>query len=247
VEAVRGVNLQVQPGETLAVVGESGAGKSQLLHAVMGLLPRNALATGSVQFAGTQLLGQPAALLNRYRGSRIAMIFQDPMTSLNPLLTIGQQLTEVLTTHQHLKTPAARTKAIAMLEQVRINDASRRFDSYPHELSGGMRQRVMIAMALLCEPDLLIADEPTTALDVTVQSEIIALLQAIRRQREMAIVLITHDLPLAGGLCERIAVMQAGNVVEEGSVDTIFANPQHPYTQHLLSASRFAYACAPQQ
>jgi oligopeptide transport system ATP-binding protein len=238
VEAVRGVNLQLAAGETLAIAGESGAGKSQLFHAVMGLLPHNAQAQGKVHFAGTELLNQPPRILNQYRGKRMAMIFQDPMTALNPLLTIGRQLTEVLEVHQGMKVKPARTKAIAMLEQVRIADATRRFHSYPHELSGGMRQRVMIAMALLCEPELLIADEPTTALDVTVQSEIMALLREIRAKRRMAVVLITHDLPLAGGLCDRIAVMYRGEIVEQGNVDDIFYRPQQVYTRQLLAASR---------
>lgn len=238
VEAVRGIDLELAAGETLAVVGESGAGKSQLFHAVMGLLPRNAKACGQVRFAGTELLNQPASVLNQYRGKRMAMIFQDPMTALNPLLSIGRQLTEVLEVHQRMGSKPARNKAIAMLEQVRIPDVARRFHSYPHELSGGMRQRVMIAMALLCEPQLLIADEPTTALDVTVQSEIIALLHDIRANREMAIVLITHDLPLAGGLCERVMVMRHGQVVETGTTSDIFYHPQHPYTRELLLAAR---------
>ncbi|MGB3917534.1 ABC transporter ATP-binding protein [Thiothrix litoralis] len=238
VEAVRGVDLQLAAGETLAVVGESGAGKSQCFHAVMGLLPRNAHTSGRVTFAGTELLGQPPRILNQFRGKRMAMIFQDPMTALNPLLTIGRQLTEVLEVHQGMNAKQARHHTITMLEQVRIPDASRRFHSYPHELSGGMRQRVMIAMALLCEPELLIADEPTTALDVTVQSEIMALLRDIRAQREMAVVLITHNLPLAGGLCDRVAVMRHGQVVETGEVNALFQQPQHPYTRTLLQAAR---------
>lgn len=239
VEAVRGVDLQLAAGETLAVVGESGAGKSQLFHAVMGLLPGNAQARGSVQFAGTELLNQPPRLLNQYRGKRMAMIFQDPMTALNPLLTIGRQLTEVLEVHQGMSAKAAQQQALNMLDQVRIPDARRRLHSYPHELSGGMRQRVMIAMALLCEPELLIADEPTTALDVTVQSEILALLRDIRAQRQMALVLITHDLPLAGGVCDRIAVMRHGQIVETGIVNAMFHQPQHVYTRELLLASRY--------
>lgn len=237
ITAVDNVNLQIAVGETLAVVGESGAGKSQLFHAVMGLLPRNAHTSGSVQFAGTELLKQAPRLLNQFRGKRMAMIFQDPMTALNPLLTIGRQLTEVLEVHQGMNSKAAQYRAIAMLEQVRIPDATRRLHSYPHELSGGMRQRVMIAMALLCEPALLIADEPTTALDVTVQSDIMALLNVIRAERDMAVVLITHDLPLAGGLCDRVAVMRHGNIVETGDMLRIFQQPQHPYTRELLQAA----------
>lgn len=236
VEAVRGVDLQLESGATLAVVGESGAGKSQIFHAVMGLLPRNANASGQVFFTGTDLLNQPAKTLNQYRGKRMAMIFQDPMTALNPLLTIGRQLSEVLEVHQGMGAKTARNQAIAMLEQVRIPDATRRFHNYPHEMSGGMRQRVMIAMALLCEPQLLIADEPTTALDVTVQSDIMALLRDIRASREMAIVLITHDLPLAGGLCDRVAVMRHGQVIETGVTESLFHQPQHPYTRELLGA-----------
>ena len=247
VDAVRRVDLSLYAGESLAVVGESGAGKSQLFHAVMGLLPRNAVTCGSVKFCGVELLNQPTRTLNQYRGKSMAMIFQDPMTALNPLLTIGRQLTEVLEVHQGMKLQAATRIAITMLEQVQIPDATRRFSSYPHELSGGMRQRVMIAMALLCEPQLLIADEPTTALDVTVQSGIMALLREICIERGMALVLITHDLPLAGGLCDRVIVMRHGQIVEQGSAENIFYHPQHSYTQDLLSASRFAYACAPQQ
>lgn len=237
VPAVKGVDLELAAGETLAVVGESGAGKSQLFHAAMGLLPRNAQVSGSVRFRGTELLHQPTSILNQYRGKRIAMIFQDPMTALNPLLTVGQQLGEVLEVHQRLPAKQAQQQAAAMLERVRIPDPLRRLRSYPHELSGGMRQRVMMAMALLCEPDVLIADEPTTALDVTVQSEIMALLHDIRRQRNMAVVLITHDLPLAGGLCERVMVMRHGQVVETGLTTTLFQQPQQAYTRELLAAS----------
>ena len=238
IAALKDVSLQLQAGQSLAVVGESGAGKSQLFHAVMGLLPRNAQTTGSVQFQGAELLNQPANVLNRYRGKHMAMIFQDPMTALNPFLTIGRQLTEVLTVHQGMDNRTARHKAITMLERVRIPDAARRYSSYPHELSGGMRQRVMIAMALLCEPQLLIADEPTTALDVTVQSDIMVLLRDIQTTQAMSIVLITHDLALAGGLCDEVAVMRHGEIVETGAVDSLFYQPQHPYTQQLLAAAR---------
>lgn len=238
VEAVRGADLQLESGQALAVVGESGAGKSQLFHAVMGLLPRNAKATGSVCFAGTELLNQPPPLLNRYRGRHLAMVFQDPMTSLNPLLTVGQQLTEVLEVQHGLRGKAAQQRAIAMLERVRITDAARRFHHYPHELSGGMRQRVMIAMALLAEPQILIADEPTTALDVTVQTAIMALLRDLCREQGMAVVLITHDLALAGGLCDHMLVMRHGEVVERGTTASLFHQPQHPYTQQLLAVAR---------
>lgn len=238
ITAVNGVNLNLHAGQSLAVVGESGAGKSQLFHAVMGLLPPNARTTGSVQIQGTELLHQPNRVWNRYRGKQMAMIFQDPMTALNPLLTIGRQLTEVLEVHQGLAAKTARYQAIAMLERVRIPDAARRYSSYPHELSGGMRQRVMIAMALLCEPALLIADEPTTALDVTVQTDIMLLLRDIQTTRGMSLVLITHDLALAGGLCDDVVVMQQGQVVETGAVESLFYQPQHPYTQQLLAAAR---------
>lgn len=236
VQAVQNIDLAIHAGETLAIVGESGAGKSQIFQAVMGLLPANAVATGSITFADMQLLGQSMRVLNQYRGKRMAIIFQDPMTSLNPLLSIGRQLTEILEVHQGLSAREARLRSIAMLEQVRIPDAKRRFNSYPHELSGGMRQRVMIAMALLCEPDLLIADEPTTALDVTVQSEIMALLREIQSKRNMAIILITHDLPLAGGLCDTIAVMSQGKLVEQGRFEQVIRHPEHTYTRQLLAA-----------
>ena len=238
VQAVKQANLNLHLGESLAVVGESGAGKSQLFHAVMGLLPPNAYTQGSIRFADHELLNQPPQRLNAYRGKRMAIIFQDPMTSLHPLLTIGRQLTEVLAVHKAYSVAQSKHAAIAMLEKVRIPDATRRFHSYPHELSGGMRQRVMIAMALLCEPELLIADEPTTALDVTVQSEIMALLRDIRAQRSMALVVITHDLALAGGLCEHMAVMQQGCIVEQGHTDQLLYQPTHVYTQQLIAASR---------
>ena len=236
VQAVQNIDLAIHAGETLAIVGESGAGKSQIFQTVMGLLPANAVATGSITFADMQLLGQSMRVLNQYRGKRMAIIFQDPMTSLNPLLSIGRQLTEILEVHQGLSAREARLRSIAMLKQVRIPDAKRRFNSYPHELSGGMRQRVMIAMALLCEPDLLIADEPTTALDVTVQSEIMALLREIQSKRNMAIILITHDLPLAGGLCDTIAVMSQGKLVEQGRFEQVIRHPEHTYTRQLLAA-----------
>ena len=237
-KAVNDVSLGIQQGETIAVVGESGSGKSQLFNAVMGLLPKNASVSGDVQFLNHSLLNQNQSQLNQIRGKEIGMIFQDPMTALNPYLRIGKQLTEVLEVHQaDLSSAQCKTRAIEMLESVHIPKAEQRFNSYPHELSGGMRQRVMIAMALLCQPKLIIADEPTTALDVTTQTEIIRLLRNIHETQKTSIVLITHDLPLVAGLCDRIVVMYAGRIVESGTVDDIFNHAKHPYTQALLNAT----------
>jgi oligopeptide transport system ATP-binding protein len=234
VRAADGVSFEVRAGEALGVVGESGSGKTQLFLATMGLLARNGSSTGAVRYRGRDLLSLRPAELNAIRGARIAMIFQDPMTSLNPYLTVARQLTEVLVEHRGLDGAAARARAIAMLERVGIPRAAERIDRYPHEFSGGMRQRVMIAAALLCEPDLLIADEPTTALDVTIQAQILRLLADLRRDFGMAIVLVTHDLGVVAGLCDRLLVMYAGRVVEEGPVEAVFAGPRHPYTQGLL-------------
>ena len=237
IKAVRGVSLDIKAGETVAIVGESGAGKSQVFHALMGLLPNNGKAQGGADFIGQSMLNQPAKVLNNIRGKQVSMIFQDPMTALNPYLRIGKQLTEVLEIHQIMPFKQARVKAIQMLEKVHIKQPDVRFNSYPHELSGGMRQRVVIAMALLCEPKLIIADEPTTALDVTVQTEIIRLLREIHQSLKTSIVLITHDLPLVAGLCERIIVMYAGRIVESGTVEQIFHHAKHPYTKALLAAT----------
>lgn len=237
VEAVRGINLEIEAGETLAIVGESGAGKSQVFHALMGLLPGNGQAKGEVNFLGQAILNQPTNILNQVRGKQIGMIFQDPMTALNPYMRIGRQLTEVLEIHQKMDSKAATKVAIDMLEKVHIKQAEQRFNSYPHELSGGMRQRVVIAMALLCKPKLIIADEPTTALDVTVQTEIIRLLKEVHETQKTSIVLITHDLPLVAGLCDRIIVMYAGRIVETGTINDIFHHARHPYTQALLAAT----------
>jgi len=240
-KAVNDVSVDIQQGETLAIVGESGSGKSQLFNAVMGLLPKNASVSGEIDFETKPLLTLKTKQLNTIRGKDIGMIFQDPMTALNPYLRIGKQLTEVLDAHQDSQNPLAKSaikkQAIQMLERVQIKDAEQRFNSYPHELSGGMRQRVVIAMALLCKPKLIIADEPTTALDVTIQTEIIRLLKDIHSRENTSIVLITHDLPLVAGLCDRISVMYAGRIVETGTVDEIFKNPKHPYTQALLKAT----------
>lgn len=240
VKAVNAVSLDIHQGETLAIVGESGSGKSQLFNAVIGLLPKNARITGDIDFLDQPLLKLNNKQLNKIRGKEIGMIFQDPMTALNPYLRIGKQLTEVLAAHQDLQAPlnkkSIKALAVKILERVQIKDAEQRFNSYPHELSGGMRQRVMIAMALLCKPKLIIADEPTTALDATIQTEIIRLLKDIHTREHTSIVLITHDLPLVAGLCDRIAVMYAGRIVEIGTVDEIFKHAKHPYTQALLKA-----------
>ena len=208
------VGFAIDEGESLGVVGESGSGKTQIFLAVMGLLAKNGRSTGSVRYRGTEILNLPPRRLNKIRGADMAMIFQDPMTSLNPFLRISRQMTEVLREHKGMSEAEARKRGIAMLDLVGIPEAARRFDMYPHEFSGGMRQRVMIAMALLCEPDLLIADEPTTALDVTVQAQILELLARLKRELGMAIALITHDLGVVAGLCDRVMVMYAGRAVE---------------------------------
>jgi oligopeptide transport system ATP-binding protein len=237
VKAVNGVSFAIAEGETVGVVGESGSGKSQAFLAVMGLLAANGRATGSARFRSTELIGAAPQELNRIRGSRIAMIFQDAMTSLNPYLRISRQMTEVLVTHRGMSESEARKAAIAMLDRVRIPEAKRRFDMYPHEFSGGMRQRVMIAMALLCEPDLLIADEPTTALDVTIQAQILDLMRDLKRGGRTAIVMITHAMGVVAGLCDRVLVMYGGRIVEEAPVRDIFYDPQHPYTHGLLRST----------
>ncbi len=236
VHAVRGVDFTLAPGQTLGIVGESGSGKSQTVLALMGLLPDNAVVSGRVRFEDQELLGLSTAALNRIRGARIGMVFQDPMTSLNPYLSIGRQLTEVLQLHRGMDRRSAQVEAIRMLDAVRIPEAPARLRQYPHELSGGMRQRVMIAMALLCRPALLIADEPTTALDVTVQAQILALLRELRGEFGTAIVLITHDLGVVAALCDQVLVMYAGEAVERAALDEIFTSPQHPYTLSLLAA-----------
>ena len=234
VAAVSDLSFAIDEGESVGVVGESGSGKTQAFLSIMGLLARNGRCTGSARFRGRELLGLRAKELNRIRGVRLAMIFQDPMTSLNPYLRISRQMTEVLIEHRGMSEADARAASLRLLDQVGIPDARRRFDLYPHEFSGGMRQRVMIAIALLCQPDLLIADEPTTALDVTVQAQILELLQRLRRELGMAIVLITHDLGVVAGLCERVMVMYAGRIVEQGPIEAIFEDPRHPYTLGLL-------------
>jgi oligopeptide transport system ATP-binding protein len=234
VAAVREVSLSVASGECLGVVGESGSGKTQVFMAAMGLLTDNAVARGSVRFEDEEILAAAPSRLNRIRGARLTMIFQDPMTSLTPHLKIGTQLAEVLVQHAGKSWNEARIAARQMLDRVRVPEPARRLQQYPHELSGGLRQRVMIGMSLLCGPTLLIADEPTTALDVTVQSQIIDLLRVMRKELGMALVLISHDLGVVAGLADRIVVMYAGRVVEGARASELFEHAQHPYTAELL-------------
>ncbi len=236
VEAVQGVSCDILPGECLGIVGESGSGKSQTLLAAMGLLHRNGTARGTVDFQGHNLLAMSRNELNQIRGRDISMIFQDPLTSLTPHLKIGTQMREVLKTHQQMSGLVSDAKCLEWLERVRIPLAGQRLRQYPHELSGGMRQRVMIAMAMLCDPKLLIADEPTTALDVTIQAEILDLMDELRRDHGTAIALITHDMGVVARMCDRIQVMRHGVYVEQGSADDIFYRPQHDYTKMLLQA-----------
>jgi oligopeptide transport system ATP-binding protein len=236
VKAVNGMNFEVEEGETLAVVGESGAGKSQLVLSFMGLLAENGSVSGEALFRDKDLLQMKPRELNGIRGKHIAMIFQDPMTSLNPFLTIEKQMTEVVMHHQGLRKDEARAHAVEMLRAVRIPDPEERIRQYPHEYSGGMRQRVMIAIGLLCEPELLIADEPSTALDVTVQAQITELVSELRKETRMSLILITHDLAAVAEVADRIIVMYAGEAVETGTVDDIFYHAQHPYTRGLLAS-----------
>ncbi|CAH2599256.1 dipeptide ABC transporter ATP binding subunit DppD [Rhodovastum atsumiense] len=238
VAVVDGVSLAVGKGRTLGIVGESGCGKSMLSLSLLRLVPPpGRIAGGRVVFDGRDLLGLPPEQMRMLRGRRIAMIFQEPMTSLNPVFTVGAQIVEAMRAHDRGSPMAAlRARAIAALERVRMPAPERRFDEYPHQLSGGMRQRVMIAMALACEPDLLIADEPTTALDVTVQAQILDLLRRLQAQTGMAIILITHDLGVVAEMADEVAVMYAGRVVERAAVADIFADPQHPYTLGLLGS-----------
>jgi len=236
VRAVEGATYEVLRGETLAVVGESGCGKSVTAMAVLGLLPKPPaeIPSGAIVFEGEDLLQASTERLQQIRGDRISMIFQEPMTSLNPVFTIGDQIMEGLLLHRGLSSEAARAEALHLLDLVRIPAPEQRIDEYPHQLSGGMRQRVMIAMALACRPRLLIADEPTTALDVTVQAQILELLSDLQRELGMSIVLITHDLGVVAETADRVVVMYAGNVVERASVRSLFARPRHPYTAGLF-------------
>ena len=234
VEAVNGVNFSLAKGQTLGIVGESGSGKSQTVLSIMGLLAGNGRASGKVVFQGRDLLSLSPRQLNEIRGVSIGMIFQDPMTSLNPFMRISDQLTESLILHKGMSKKDALARAIEVLDAVRIPDARNRVRYYPHEFSGGMRQRVMIAMALLCRPELIIADEPTTALDVTVQAQILNLLRELRDEFDVGIILITHDLGVVAGLADEVMVMYGGQVMEYGAVDQIFQAPSHPYTRGLL-------------
>ena len=236
VHAVKGIDLDVKAGETVAIVGESGSGKSQTMMALMGLLASNGRVTGSARYRDTELIGLPDRKLNKIRGARITMIFQEPMTSLDPLYKIGRQMAEPLIHHKGMTAKQARPRVLELLKLVGIPDPERRIDSYPHELSGGQRQRVMIAMALANDPDILIADEPTTALDVTIQAQILQLLAELQEKLGMAIVFITHDLGIVRRFADRIYVMRRGEVVETNETEALFDDPRHEYTRMLLAA-----------
>ena len=236
-QAVDRVSFEVRPGEVVAIVGESGSGKSVTAQTIMGLTrSKNSRIEGSVKLDGTELVDAPDAALRKLRGDRIAMVFQDPMTSFNPVYRIGRQIAEAMRAHGDVSKSEGRARAVELFEAVGIPDAERRVDDYPHEFSGGMRQRAMIAMALALEPELLIADEPTTALDVTIQAQILRLLEELNRKRNLATILITHDLGVVAEVADRVLVMYAGKVVERGTLDDIFYDPQHPYTWGLLGS-----------
>jgi len=242
VNAVRGVGFSLERGKTLAIVGESGCGKSVTVQALMGLIPMppGRVTSGTATFKGRPMLGLSLEKANRVRGKDIGMIFQDPMTSLNPTMKVGRQITETLRHHDGMGGAAARARAIELLERMQIPEAATRVDHYPFQFSGGMRQRVMIAMAIACHPSVLIADEPTTALDVTVQAQILGLLKDLQRENDMSIILITHDLGVVAQMADDVAVMYAGQIVERGTVDEIFYRPAHPYTLGLQAAKPHA-------
>jgi oligopeptide/dipeptide ABC transporter ATP-binding protein len=237
IHAVNGISFDIAPGETLGIVGESGCGKSVTSLAILGLLPRaGRVVGGSATFEGRNLVGLSDAELRRIRGKDIAMVFQDPMTSLNPVLTIGRQIREALETHFDMENDAAERRAAELLDRVGIPSPDARLNDYPHQFSGGMRQRAMIAMALACEPKLLIADEPTTALDVTIQAQILELLRDLVAERNAGLIMITHDLGVVAGMCERVNVMYAGLFMETGTAEQVFGRPRHPYTLGLLQS-----------
>ena len=238
VKAVDGITFDIEEGEALALVGESGCGKSITALSIMRLIPSppGRIVSGSIRFMNEDLLAQDEKSMRDIRGNRIGMVFQEPMTSLNPVLTIGRQLTEAVQTHLGLDNAAADARAIELLTLVGISDADKRLDAYPHEFSGGMRQRVMIAMALSCNPKLLIADEPTTALDVTIQAQILELIQKVQRELGIAVIIITHNLGVVARYVDRINVMYAGRIVERGTLHEVFDDPRHPYTRGLLAS-----------
>ena len=237
VPVVNSIDFHINPGEVLGVVGESGCGKSVTSLSIMGLVPSPAgKVEGEILFKGENIANASEARMRKIRGNEIAMIFQEPMTSLNPVFTIGDQLVETLRIHRKWSKKEARNRAVDMLKLVGLGRAEELIDEYPHQLSGGMRQRVMIAMAMICEPKLLIADEPTTALDVTIQAQILELMKKLNQETDTAIMMITHDLGVVAQMCERVVVMYAGRIVEEGKVQTIFQNPKHPYTIGLLQS-----------
>ena len=246
VEAVRGVSLSVDPGQTLAIVGESGCGKSVSMMSVMGLIPMppGRIVSGSARLNGRDILGLDVAALNKIRGAEIGMIFQDPMSALNPTMRVGEQIAETLIIHRGLSKQAALQQAIQLLDRTKIPEAAKRAKQYPFEFSGGMLQRAVIAMSLACNPSVLIADEPTTALDVTIQNQVLELMREIQREEGMAIVLITHDLGVVARMADKVAVMYAGEIVESGSVDDVFYRSAHPYTLGLKSAMPDATASA---
>jgi peptide/nickel transport system ATP-binding protein len=234
--AVDGVSFALDSGRTLCIVGESGCGKSVTALSIMGLIAPPGRVRGEIRFEGVDLTHLPAAAMRELRGNRLSMIFQEPMTSLNPALTVGEQIVEGILRHRNLSRTAAKERTLEMLRRVHIPSPDRRFEDYPHRLSGGMRQRVMIAMALACEPRLLIADEPTTALDVTIQAQILDLMRTLREETGTAIIVITHDLGIVAELADEVAVMYAGRIVEHAGVATLFARPEHPYTVGLLGS-----------
>ncbi|MFN8770009.1 MAG: ABC transporter ATP-binding protein [Neisseriaceae bacterium] len=236
VKAVNNISFTVEQGEVLGIVGESGSGKSQTVLAIMGLLANNATVAGSIRFLGQELIGMGNTELNKIRGNKISIIFQDPMTSLNPYLTIKSQMMEVLVLHKGMSKKEAKEESIRMLDFVKIPGARDRINLYPHEFSGGMRQRVMIAMSLLCRPELLIADEPTTALDVTVQAQILQILRDLQKEFNMSVIMITHDMGVVANICDFVNVMYAGQLMETGTIDDIFYDPKHPYTIALLNS-----------